>query len=226
MRYQQLIDSLIVKSAIKILIFSCAFPPFLNGFPQGYRNRLDIPNQLIVEAYEKAIGQNVLIAVNSRIFFGYFSVCMDGKGFDYGNSFPSFDGHQMSDALLWLGQTDVLRANWEFVKKFQKQNGALPLAFLSEAAGQNIGLAHFEASVDHIGGLYKHWVPKDPLRSLAGTNYFQNADIFSSFTHDKKWLFENLPSGNISADYLASMINDKGAVGGAGYYIERPTRVE
>jgi hypothetical protein len=118
-----------MKSKLKILLFSCSvFYPFHAAFSQGYNCRLDIPDQLIVEAYEKAANQNVLAAVNSKIFFGYFSVCADGKGFGYGNSYPSLDGHQMSDALLWLGQIDVVKANWEYVKKFQKQNGALSLA--------------------------------------------------------------------------------------------------
>ncbi len=31
---------------------------------------------------------------------------------------------------------------------------------------------------------------------------------------------------NLTADYLASMVTADGAVGGAGYYVERPTRVE
>ena len=213
----------ISKTALLCFYF---FYPFLSVFSQGISVKLDLPDQLIVDAYEKAAMQNVLTAVNPKIFFGYFSVCADGKGFGYGNTYPSLDGHQMSDALLWLGQTDVVKANWDYVKKFQKQNGALPLAILPASAGKNIGPKNFETPVDPNGGLYKHWVPKDPLRALAGVTYIQNADVIFRYTQDRKWLLEHLPSVNLTADYLASMISEEGAVGGAGYYIERPTRVE
>jgi hypothetical protein len=66
---------------------------------------LNLPDALIAEAYERAATQNVLAAVNSRVFFGYFSVCADGQGFGYGNSYPSLDGHQLTDALLRLGRS-------------------------------------------------------------------------------------------------------------------------
>ena len=213
----------ISKTALLCFYF---FYSFLSVFSQGVNVKLDLPDQLIVDAYEKAAAQNVLAAVNPKIFFGYFSVCADGKGFGYGNTYPSLDGHQMSDALLWLGQTDVVKSNWDYVKTFQKQNGALPLAILPASAGKNIGPKNYQAPVDTNGGLYKHWVPKDPLRALAGVTYIQNADVIFRYTQDRQWLLEHLPSVNLTADYLASMVSAEGAVGGAGYYIERPTRVE
>jgi len=65
----------------------------------------DIPDPLIREAYERAANQNILAAVNPKVFYGYYSVCADGLGFGYGNSYPSLDGHQMTDprqeAILW-----------------------------------------------------------------------------------------------------------------------------
>jgi hypothetical protein len=189
-------------------------------------DKLDIPDSLIMEAYERAANQNVLAAVNPNIFFGYFSVCADGKGFGVGNSFPSLDGHQMTDAILWLGQVDIVRANWDYVEKFQKPDGELPLAILPAEAGKKIGPVNFQAQVDPNGGLYHHWVPGDPLRALAGPTYIQNADVIFRFTGDLEWLRNKLPSINLTADYLASLVTKEGAVGGAGYYIERPTRIE
>ena len=185
-----------------------------------------LPDPLITEAYYKAAHQNVLPAVNPAVFNGYFSVCADGKGFGYGNTYPSLDGHQMSDALLWLGQINTVKANWDYVKSFQKPDGKLPIAILPSEAGKKIGPKNYQSEVDANGGLYKHWVPKDPLRALAGTTYIQNADVIFRFTLDKQWLREQIPSINLTADYLASMITDEGAVGGAGYYVERPTRLE
>lgn len=210
------------------IIFCCSYIFFSihAAFSQRIDNQLDIPDQLIVEAYEKASKQNVLAAVNPKIFFGYFSVCADGVDFGYGNTYPSLDGHQMSDALLWLGQVDVVKANWDYVKGFQKTKGELPIAILPSQAGKNIGPPGFQAPVDLNGGLYRHWVPGDPLRALAGTTYIQNADVIFRFTQDLQWLSQQLPSVNLTADYLASMVNAEGAVSGAGYYVERPTRLE
>lgn len=209
-----------------ILLVFCFFYPFTVAFSQTGNDKLDIPDPLIVEAYEKASTQNVLAAVNPNIFFGYFSVCADGIGFGYGNTYPSLDGHQMSDALLWLGKEDVVKANWDYVKGFQKSKGELPIAILPAEAGKNIGPPGFQSPVDSNGGLYRHWVPGDPLRALAGTTYIQNADIIFRFTQDREWLLKQLPSVNLTADYLASMVTLGGAVAGAGYYVERPTRVE
>jgi hypothetical protein len=209
-----------------ILFVACIIYPSGIIFSQVKNDRLDIPDSLIMEAYERAATQNVLAAVNPKIFYGYFSVCADGLGFGYGNTYPSLDGHQMSDALLWLGGIDVVKANWDYVKTFQKPRGELPIAIIPAEAGKNIGPAGFQSPVDSNGGLYRHWVPGDPLRALAGTTFIQNADVIFRFTHDLAWLAKELPSVNLTADYLASMVTADGAVGGAGYYVERPTRVE
>ncbi len=187
---------------------------------------LDIPDDQIIEAYEMAAQKNVLAAVNPKIFPGYWSVCADGQGFGYGYTYPSLDGHQMSDALLWLGQADVVKANWDYVKQYQKPNGQLPIAIFPDSANKWIGPASCQAQVDANGALYRHWVPGDPLRALAGPTYIQNADSIFRFTQDREWLLEQLPSINLAADYLASLTTEEGAVKGAGYYIERPTRVE
>ena len=77
---------------------------------------------------EQAAANNVLRALNANVFFGYWSVCADGQGFGYGKTYPSLDGPQMSDALLWPGQVDVVKANRDYVRSFQRQNVRLPLA--------------------------------------------------------------------------------------------------
>ncbi|HQH73568.1 MAG TPA: hypothetical protein PK360_15950, partial [bacterium] len=187
---------------------------------------LDLPDARITEAYEKAAQKNVLAAVNPKVFPGYWSVCADGQGFGYGNTYPSLDGHQMTDALLWLGQVETVKKNWDYVRRFQRPDGQLPLAILPANAGQLIGPPSFQARVDANGGLYRHWVPGDPLRALAGPTYIQNADVIYRFTQDRGWLAEQLPSVNRAADFLASLVTAEGAVRGAGYYMERPTRVE
>lgn len=198
----------------------------LRGYSQEPTYKIDIPDPLIMEAYEKAAVQNVLASVNPKVFFGYFSVCADGQGFGYGNTYPSLDGHQLTDALLWLGQVDVVKANWDYVKSFQKPDGKLPLAIFPAEGGKMIGPEGAQSQFDSNGGLYRHWVPGDPLRALAGPTYIQNADVIFRFTGDQEWLLRELPSVNLTADYLATLVTKTGSVAGAGYYIERPTRVE
>ncbi len=186
----------------------------------------EIPDQEILQAYERAAVQNVLAAVNPKIFFGYWSVCADGQGFGYGYTYPSLDGHQMTDALLWLGHVEVVKANWDYVRTFQRKDGSLPIAILPNLAGKQAGDGTHLAPVDLNGGLYAHWVPGNPLAALASPTYIQNADVIFRNTLDRKWLVAQLPSINLAADYLASLTDDRGAVKGAGYYIERPTRIE
>lgn len=173
----------------------------------------DLPDPLIVEAYEKAAVQNVLAAVNPGVFFGYWSVCADGKGHGYANTYPALDGHQMTDALLWLGQDEVVQANWDYVKQFQRENGQLPFAIWPGKSG-------------HDKLWFTHHVPGDPLRALPAPTYIQNADVIFRFTRDREWLVRQLPSVNLAADHLASLVTPEGAVGGAGYYVERPARIE
>jgi len=195
------------------------------GAEQGRKGlaSMDLPDPDIALAYERAATQNVLAAVNPKVFPGYWSVCADGQGYGYGNTYPSLDGHQMTDALLSLGQAAVVKANWDYVRSFQRPNGQLPLAILPGLAGRTIAN---NTPVDPNGGLYKHWVPGDPLRALAGPTYVQNADVIFRWTQDRPWLASQLPSVNLAADYLATLTTPDGAVGGAGYYVERPTRIE
>jgi len=181
---------------------------------------LQLPDAEITSAYAKAVTQNVLAAVDPKVFFGYWSVCADREGFGRGNTYPSLDGHQMSDALLWLGEVEVVKANWDYVRSFQKPNGRLPLAILPgarEVYGQ---------PVEANGGFYTHWVPGDPLRALGSTTYVQNADVLFRFTQDLSWLRTNLSSVNLAGEFLASLTTSEGLVQGGGYYVEMPSRLE
>ena len=185
-----------------------------------------IPDELITEAYQKAATQNVLAAVNPKVFPGYFSVCADGRGFGYANTYPSLDGHQMTDALLWLGQVDVAKLNFDYVRSFQREDGSLPIAILPSLAGKQIGPASYQSQVAPNGGLYTHWVPGNPLAALAGPTYIQNADAIFRHTLDARWLASQIGSVNRAADFLASLYRKDGAVRGGGYYVERPTRLD
>jgi hypothetical protein len=188
--------------------------------------RIDLPDSQLVAAYDSAAAKNVLAAVNTGIFPGYWSVCADGKGFGYGNSYPSLDGHQLADALLWLNEVTVVRQNWDYVRSFQRADGLLPLAILPSAAGTMIGPEGTQAPVSSNGGLYRHWVPGNPLEALASITYIQNADVLYRHTLDRQWLIAQLPSINLATDYLDSLTTPRGAVRGGGFYVERPARIE
>ncbi|MGZ5554453.1 MAG: hypothetical protein ACXW3H_01710 [Candidatus Aminicenantales bacterium] len=186
----------------------------------------EIPDELIQSAYTESAVKNVLAAVNPKVFPGYWSVCADGQGFGYGYTYPSLDGHQMTDALLWLGQIDVVKANWAHVRSFQRADGSLPIAILPDLAGKQAGEGEHLARVAGNGGLYTHWVPGNPLQALADPTFIQNADEIFRMTLDRNWLEAELPAVNLSAEHLASLVTDEGRVKGAGYYIEMPARVE
>ena len=186
----------------------------------------DIPDEEIVRAYERAAVQNVLAAVNPKVFFGYWSVCADGQGFGFGYTYPSLDGHQMSDALLRLGQVDVVKANWDYVRSFQHPDGSLPIAVLPDLAGKMAGEADHLVRVEDNGGLYRHWVPGNPLAALAAPTYIQNADVIFRHTLDAAWLKSQIGSVDLAADALSALTDAHGQVKGAGYYIERPARID
>ena len=180
----------------------------------GAASAATLPDGLLDEAYGKAASQNVLAAVNPGVFPGYWSVCADGRGFGYGNTYPSLDGHQMTDALLWLGQVETVRLNFDYVRRFQRPDGCLPLAILPSQAGREIGPKGYPGRVAENGGLYQHWVPGNPLAALASPTYIQNADVIFRRTLDRAWLEARIGSVNLAAEFLASLTGENGAVRG------------
>lgn len=197
-----------------------------NAAPPADLTIPSLPDPLLLEAYEQAARLNVLAAVNPAVFPGYWSVCADGRGFGFGNTYPSLDGHQMTDALLWLDREETVRQNFDYVRSFQRSDGALPIAILPAEAGKRIGPTGYAAEVAPNGGLYTHWVPGNPLAALAGPTYIQNADVIFRRTLDRDWLSARIDSINRAAAFLAALVTPEGAVRGAGYYVERPTRID
>jgi len=190
---------------------------------------LNLPDPDIVTAFQKAATQNVLPAVNSNVFPGYWCVCADGQGYGYGNTYPSVDGGQMNNALLCAGQVTVVEGNFNYVKSFMQSNGLLPFAIFPASAGKSVLCAkidgkNYYAQVAANGGIYTSWVPENTLGATGSINYIQNADAIFRYTQDRSWLTQQLPSVNLTADYLASLTTSAGLVGGAGFYTEMPTR--
>lgn len=172
-------------------------------------SQLQTPQEWLNEVYRHSAEGNVLAALNPKVFFGYFCVCADGQGFGYAHTYPSLDGHQLTHALLFLGRAEEALANWDYVKRWQKPNGQLPIRIDSQGEG-----------------LYVHWVPGDPLRTLGATTLAHNAYALYTHTLDDEWLRTNLECINLSASFLESFVTPQGRVAGAGYYVEVPTRIE
>lgn len=208
-------------------------PSPVSGLMRGLEEcvvQTDLPNGLppdIAEAYIQAAEKSVLAALNPEVFFGYFSVCADGKGHGWNNTFPGLDWGQSADALLWLGRTEEVLASWEYVKGFQREDGLLPLAILPDAAGQDsVAAGTFPMSVAPNGGLYTHWVPGNPLRTLANVTFLQLADAILAHTGDDAWLSAQMPWLQPAAEWLLTQISPEGLIHGGGFYVERPTRLE
>ncbi len=180
----------------------------------------------IALAYEMAAKKNVLAALYDEVFFGHWNVCVDGVGHGWGNTFPSLDGHQMTDALLFLGETERVKANWDYVRRFQRADGHLPIGIFPDAAGKMIGEGDSKARVSENGAFYHHWVPGDPLLALGAITFIQNGDVIFEQTGDLPWLREQLPALNLAAHYLLSLQGGDGFIKGSGFYVERPTRFD
>jgi len=80
--------------------------------------------------------------------------------------------------------------------------------------------------VEPRGGVFRHWCPGDPFRALAAVTFLQTADAIYRHTVDRGWLTEQVPCLQRTVQWLESLTDDRGRVGGAGFYLERPARIE
>jgi hypothetical protein len=181
----------------------------------------------IAEAYRQAAEKNVLAALNEKVFFGFFSVCADGLGHGGNTTFPGLDWGQSAEALLWLGRRAEVLASWEYVKRFQREDGLLPFAILPDLAGKTVMMeGKYEMSVADNGAVFVHWVPGNPLRTLANVTFLLLAEAIFAQTADAAWLSAQSPWLRRAADWLLGGITQDGLMPGAGFYLERPARIE
>jgi len=207
----------------------------VKGYPMERKNTYDcssvsvpeMPEALLMEAYENAATRSILAAVNNDIFFGYFSACADGKGYGSNSTFPGLDWGQTAEALLWLGREDLVRASWEYVKSFQRNDGLLPFAIFPSEAGTTIAAPYgHPLTVEPNGAIFRHWVPGNPFRTLAPITFIQVADAIFRYTGDNVWLDAQARVLKLTVRWLEQMTDAEGRVGGGGFYLERPTRLE
>jgi len=186
----------------------------------------DLPSD-IAEAYHASAERNVLAALNPKVFFGYFSVCADGQGHGNNTTFPGLDWGQSAEALLWLGRRAEVLASWEYVKGFQREDGLLPFAISPNLANKTVmELGNYPLSGSANGSLFVHWVPGNPLRTLANVTFLLLADAIFTQTADDDWLATQTPWLKLAASWLQTQITEDGLMHGGGFYIERPTRLE
>jgi len=180
----------------------------------------------IVEAYKQAAEKNVLAALNPKIYFGFFSVCADGGGHGPDNTYPGLDWGQSAEALLWLGRKAEVLASWDFVKKHQREDGLVPFGIFPGMKGKTYDFGGYPLTGDANGALFKHWVPGNPLRTLANVTFLILADAIFAQTGDRDWLKAQAPWLQKAADWLQTQITPEGLMHGGGFYLERPTRLE
>lgn len=186
-----------------------------------------IGDPLLTEAYREAAARNVLAALNPGIFFGYFSVCADGNGHGGNTTYPGLDWGQSAEALLWLGRTAEVLSSWDYVKSFQREDGLLPFAILPDLAGKTALVNdQYPLTAEAHGGVYTHWVPGNPLYTLANATALQLADAIFANTGDCLWLEAQIPFLHSAAEWLISQVTPDGMVPGGGFYLERPTRLD
>lgn len=190
---------------------------------------LDIPRFLpddLADAYRAAADKNVLAALNPRIFFGYFSVCADGLGHGGNTTFPGLDWGQSAEALLWLGRQAEVLASWDYVRSFQRDDGLIPFAILPDLANRTEIVWGSPLRVEARGAVFVHWVPGNPLRTLANVTFLLLADAIYRRTADAGWLRDQIPWLRRAAEWLRTQITEEGLIHGGGFYVERPARLE
>lgn len=194
--------------------------------PDAYR-RVIPWDPLLNEAYYQAAEHNVLAAVNHDVFPGYFSVTVDTEHFGADTTFPGLDWGQSLEALLWLGQHGTALASWAYVRSFVREDGLVPFCINPSQAGRTLKLFdRYDLRVEGNGAVFDHWCPGNPFRMLGNVTLLQAAHSIAKHTDDRGWLAEQFPTLRRAVDWILSLLNEDHLVGGAGYYLERPMRIE
>jgi len=187
----------------------------------------------LAEAYRQCADKNILVALNPKIFFGYFSVCADPtQGHGTNTTFPGLDWGQSAEALLWLGRTAEVLASWEYVKGFLREDGLIPFAIVPDQAGTTTFMElpkkteKFPFIVAANGGAYSHWFPGNPLMMLPNVTVVQMANAIFKHTKDQKWLAAQQTYLRSLTGWIIKQVTPEGLVKGGGFYVERPPRLE
>jgi len=194
--------------------------------PDAYR-RVMPSDPLLNEAYFQAAEHNVLAAVNHDVFHGYFSVTAGAGHFGSDTTFPGLDWGQSLEALLWLGQQATALASWAYVRSFVREDGLVPFCINPSEAGRTLKIhGHYDLRVEDNGAVFDHWCPGNPFRALGNVTLLQVARAIVRHTDDRQWLADQLPVIRRVVDWILSLLTEEHLVRGAGFYLERPMRIE
>lgn len=194
---------------------------------------------------EAAVFKNLLPAATERVYPGHFTINADGGGFGGDTTWPGLDSWQMIGPYLQLGRTRMVLDYFEFVRASQRKDGNIPFAIFNgntRPGGclrglktpddiftyqppRREGLPDSSQKTRQWIGLFQHWQTKGfPLSTLAPICYVLTAAEIFAATDSPSWLRERLGSVESAAQFLLTLRNDHGLIGGSGFYIEAPPR--
>src|SRR4051812_30750816 len=165
---------------------------------------------------------------------GHFTVTVDGRHFGSSTTWPGLDSWEMAGAYLLLGEHQLVRDYFAFVRGGQRGDGNIPMAILPGDQPPWCADSYFRAVrypqdvYAYAGkrwvGMFHHWqVDANPLSVLAAICYVLTAaEIVEHDATPNEWLADNIASIDAAARYVLSRRGTNGLIGGAGFYIECP----
>jgi len=194
---------------------------------------------------EAAVFKNLIPAATERVYPGHFTINADGGGYGNDSTWPGLDSWQMIGPYLQLGRTRLVLDYFDFVRASQRKDGNIPFAIFNgntRPGGCLRGLKYpddvftyqppkregLPASSQETRqwiGLFEHWQTKGyPLSTLAPVCYVLTAAEIFDAAGSRSWLKERLGSVESAAKFLLTLRNDRGLIGGSGFYVEAPPR--
>ena len=195
-----------------------------------------IADPLVRDGVAAAIERTLLPAMSHAAYPGHFTVTVDGRHFGSDTTWPGLDSWEMAGAYLLLGQRDLVRDYFAFVKAAQREEDEnIPFAiFPGDARPPAMdtylrGMRFPQDVYSYRGrkwiGLYEHWQTRaNPLSVLAPICYVLTAGEIAAGETSDDWLRDNLASIERAAEYVLSRRSEDGLIAGAGFYIECPPR--
>jgi hypothetical protein len=215
-------------------------PQTVQLLPDAARMIAGIADAEIRAGMQAAVLKNLLPAASEICYPGHFTIAADGQAYGGDTTWPGLDSWQMAGAYLLLGRTRLATDYFDFVRASQRKDGNIPFGIWpgnTPAGGCLSGLktpddifsykpperAGAPASSQETRqwiGLFKHWHPQDPLGALASVCYILTAAEIFDAVGSKPWLRERLPSLAAAANFLLTLKDKNGLMGGAGFYVE------
>jgi len=194
---------------------------------------------------EAAVFKNLLPAATERVYPGHFTINADGGGYGNDSTWPGLDSWQMIGPYLQLGRRRLVLDYFAFVRASQRKDGNIPFGIFNGSTrpgGCLRGLKYPDDVFTYIPpkreglpaasqetrqwiGLFEHWQTKGyPLSTLAPICYVLTAAEIFDATDSKSWLREQLASVEAAAQFLLTLRQESGLIGGSGFYTEAPPR--